>query len=182
MESSYVFPGQRIPDEYNQLLDLIPQSRESTKNIQIPQKWPIPLIRVLITVIDAATLLRLESIINLNSFVFSTSLMRLEVQNVSANLQICNVGESSLRETLKLTAIYSLSSLFNHSCEPNVGLRAPRPSNEVTWLTLRPVSEGEELLISYVPTDMDLHERRSALKSGYGFECNCPKCSIGQIY
>jgi SET domain-containing protein len=70
--------------------------------------------------------------------------------------------------------------MFNHSCEPNVGLRAPRPSNEVAWLTLNHVQEGEELLISYIPTDMAFLERQNALKSGYGFECGCPKCAAGR--
>jgi hypothetical protein len=41
--------------------------------------------------------------------------------------------------------------------------------------TLRPVSAGTELTVSYIDENDDYEERQKQLQD-YGFECTCAKC------
>jgi hypothetical protein len=45
--------------------------------------------------------------------------------------------------------------------------------------TLRPVAEGEELCISYVPRLAPRRERQQRLRAYYGFTCTCARCAAG---
>ncbi len=71
-------------------------------------------------------------------------------------------------------AVYLQGSAFNHSCIPsaefcNVG-------TSLTVRSLRRVRAGEEITVSYVPTTMNLKERRRCLEGQYKFVCACPRC------
>jgi hypothetical protein len=84
-------------------------------------------------------------------------------------------------------ALYQQGSKFNHECHPNVRF-LPSPRNRVEALAVlcnsRAVSEGQELLISYVDLDasdmQDAAARQALLLRNYGFYCSCPRC-VDQI-
>jgi len=79
-------------------------------------------------------------------------------------------------------AILPLTSrLLNHSCSPNAVLRytlsaSQKPQAEV--VTIREISEGEEVSIPYLDPAISYPERQSRLKEIYGFECSCKLCTI----
>lgn len=88
------------------------------------------------------------------------------------------------------TAVYAISSLINHSCEPSAdALLYAGASLEVRARTA--LSEGDEVTISYLgPTEAAVvsgtpdastsgpafAQRRAELAAGYGFECKCGRC------
>lgn len=78
---------------------------------------------------------------------------------------------------LKGAAVYSLLSAFNHSCEPNVTVTCVDGTHEIALTTARPVAQGEELNITYIPLrdGSTAKERREQLRS-YFFLCQCPRC------
>ena len=70
--------------------------------------------------------------------------------------------------------------LFNHSCEPNVGVSL-NARGGVEFCTLQPVEAGSELEISYVSgewIERPASERVAHLLATYGFECSCPRCRV----
>mmetsp|Transcript_26702 Transcript_26702/g.88703 ORF Transcript_26702/g.88703 Transcript_26702/m.88703 type:complete len:468 (+) Transcript_26702:42-1445(+) len=76
-------------------------------------------------------------------------------------------------------AVYSLISRFNHSCRPNVSKHFDT-EERLSLRTLREVSEGEELSFSYMRYSDLLRctaYRQKTLKAGWGFECNCRRCT-----
>lgn len=74
------------------------------------------------------------------------------------------------------SAVYLLGSMFNHSCEPNVEVTFPSNNSKAVFKAARDIQRNEELTISYVDQTMNVSARRRALKFGYGFNCQCPKC------
>eukprot|EP01133_Synstelium_polycarpum_P019113 gene19113-22891_t len=97
-------------------------------------------------------------------------------------------------------AVYLRLSLFNHSCFPNCstllesdddGPSTRRDStyqhgmyerdvNPLTFyiVTLRDIEPDTELLITYIPLDQKVKERRNQLKSLWLFDCNCDRCDF----
>lgn len=73
--------------------------------------------------------------------------------------------------------IYETFSYFNHSCSPNV---IHVIENNVMYLiSSRQINANEELCISYKNFTADDHtaERQQQLREGWGFQCNCVRCS-----
>ncbi|KAF9643244.1 SET domain-containing protein [Thelephora ganbajun] len=79
-------------------------------------------------------------------------------------------------------AILPLTSrLLNHSCSPNAVLRyilsaSEKPRAEV--VTIREISEGEEVSIPYLDPAISYPERQNRLKDTYGFDCSCKLCTV----
>lgn len=71
--------------------------------------------------------------------------------------------------------LYVDSSLFNHSCAPNVA-RVQRGIN-ADFYTLRPVEPGESLCIAYVDPRLDQGARCAECLSHYAFQCACTRCN-----
>ncbi|KAF5474007.1 hypothetical protein F2P56_005949 [Juglans regia] len=75
-------------------------------------------------------------------------------------------------------AVYMLPSFYNHDCDPNA---------HILWIenadarlkVLRDVEAGEELRICYIDASMDRDARQTLLSQGFGFHCNCFRCSSG---
>lgn len=44
----------------------------------------------------------------------------------------------------------------------------------------RPIAKGEEIFLTYVPTNNLREKRREQLQDGWDFKCECPKCSEGE--
>ncbi|KAI1290799.1 SET and MYND domain-containing protein 4 [Halotydeus destructor] len=82
------------------------------------------------------------------------------------------------------SAIHMTSSMFNHSCEPNV--HTYYVGSKVVHLARRPLAAGEEIFVSYgvnFATDK-LSERQDFLKNSYRFDCTCERCLVelsGQV-
>ncbi len=73
--------------------------------------------------------------------------------------------------------IYPISSLFNHSCSPN--LYKIRKGLEYQFYALRDIPKGTEVCHSYIDLDKTTNQRRQDLQNNYGFACLCPRCIKG---
>ncbi|RNF10176.1 hypothetical protein TraAM80_01754 [Trypanosoma rangeli] len=70
---------------------------------------------------------------------------------------------------------------FNHQCEPNVEVTITYNSLKGRFFlsarTVRPVREGEELFVNYMPGNtLPLSRLALAMKKRWGFECTCVRC------
>ncbi|KAF7493758.1 SET and MYND domain-containing protein 4 [Sarcoptes scabiei] len=74
------------------------------------------------------------------------------------------------------TGLYANLSLFNHSCDPNC--RIVFFGSKIIVKTIREISSGEEICISYGPTysTMNLYRRSKWLLQQYNFVCECQAC------
>lgn len=77
--------------------------------------------------------------------------------------------------TKKKNGIFPKSSMFNHSCDPNIcygtffGI--------LVMTTQKNISKGEELNISYIGnSSLCTAERQKILKRTWDFDCCCTKC------
>lgn len=77
-------------------------------------------------------------------------------------------------------SIFSVSSLYNHSCAPNLSIM--HIANWMFCKTNRKIEKGEQLFISYLGdyTDQPTEWRRDELKSLFQFECKCSKCTMNK--
>merc|ERR1712007_244309 len=76
-------------------------------------------------------------------------------------------------------ALHLVASAANHACDPNCSLQSGLPMPELRgWAVLqsvRPLRNGEELTIAYVPPGPS---RRSELKEQWLFDCRCGACDV----
>ncbi|TPP46170.1 SET domain family protein [Leishmania donovani] len=77
--------------------------------------------------------------------------------------------------------LFPEASYLNHSCEPNVELSITYNSIKNNFFlsarAVRPILEGEELFINYMPgNNLPLSRLALAMKKRWGFECSCVKC------
>ncbi|KAH9674076.1 Histone-lysine N-methyltransferase ATXR4 [Citrus sinensis] len=75
-------------------------------------------------------------------------------------------------------AIYMLPSFYNHDCDPNAHIMWI-DNADARLMALRDVEEGEELRICYIDASMARDARQAILTQGFGFQCNCLRCSSG---
>ena len=82
----------------------------------------------------------------------------------------------------RTTALFALSSFFNHSCRPNISPRFD--GAEVTWVAETDIQPEEECFISYRTIGMADDEPEAArdewLHWNYGFRCQ-ETCSCGRF-
>ena len=77
------------------------------------------------------------------------------------------------------SALYSVQSACNHSCDPNVESTFPFSNHTLVLVASRDVNEGEELFISYLDEcvlSRSRHSRRKILEENYLFFCKCSHC------
>ncbi|KAI9592249.1 MAS20 protein import receptor-domain-containing protein [Syncephalis fuscata] len=78
------------------------------------------------------------------------------------------------------SGLYLFSSHLTHSCEPNCAIRFVngKNGNELSLVALQPITEGEQLNITYVPAGEDNHysERQKTLAEQWRFQCSCARC------
>lgn len=75
-------------------------------------------------------------------------------------------------------AVYMLPSFYNHNCDPNTHIIWINNAN-ARLKALRDVEPDEELRICYIDASMDHEARQTLLYQGFGFICNCTRCSSG---
>lgn len=156
-------------------------------NQQHPQEWQNEVIVLATDPTPYSTISDLES--HCNSFVQLATILPDDVlpslepdlcrtlAEVSSHnaFGIRSGGED--REEYMGYSLYPSASYFNHSCEPNIGKQ--QIGRQWLFKASRPVSKNEQLCISYLggdEKDLSITERRSRLKSQWGFECMCQRC------
>lgn len=98
-------------------------------------------------------------------------MMHLCVQHVY--IVFCNSFQ-----TLITGGIFLLRNHLNHSCAPNI--LCSFYENKSVCITSRRIKEGDQLFISYGDGKFLLKprsERQKHLYNGFGFQCECEKCS-----
>lgn len=76
-----------------------------------------------------------------------------------------------------LMGIFTEVARINHSCRPNARLRFSENRLTMEVISYRPISAGEEILISYTPLTLPPSDRHQFLKQNYHFTCHCPLCA-----
>lgn len=99
-------------------------------------------------------------------FVGTISRLRLNAIKIEHGLALDDAG----------VALFSLASMFNHSCEPNAALDFAAGDALVSVVVRAPVPRGAELTIAYAANDGGLVARREYLAEAYGFVCACDRC------
>eukprot|EP00026_Physarum_polycephalum_P008497 Phypoly_transcript_08585.p1 GENE.Phypoly_transcript_08585~~Phypoly_transcript_08585.p1 ORF type:complete len:482 (+),score=27.99 Phypoly_transcript_08585:45-1490(+) len=76
--------------------------------------------------------------------------------------------------------LFTIHSCINHSCSPNAENRSTKEDRvtnaKVVLRALKPIKQGEELLITYIDETQSKANRQQELKAKYGFTCNCSRC------
>lgn len=71
-------------------------------------------------------------------------------------------------------AVYPTARFVNHSCAPNAVMSRAGATVQVTITTIKDISPGEEITMSYTPTNYSGKESRS---KDLPFECMCEICT-----
>ena len=77
-------------------------------------------------------------------------------------------------------ALDPLASLLNHSCDPNAFFFSE--AGELRFRSLRSLSAGDEITISYTDVTVDVGGRRAELESKYFFACSCMSKQSSNMY
>ncbi|KAL8459790.1 hypothetical protein ACS0TY_031638 [Phlomoides rotata] len=73
-------------------------------------------------------------------------------------------------------AMYMLPAFYNHDCDPNVNI-VWTENVDTKMVALRDIEEDEEMRICYLDASMGYEARQKFLYEGYGFKCNCSRCT-----
>jgi len=65
-----------------------------------------------------------------------------------------------------------------YSCGPNAGVQWDLAKLTLSLYALRPIREGEEILITYINPALPRATRVAILQRNYRFLCDCPGCDI----
>lgn len=79
------------------------------------------------------------------------------------------------------SALYKLQSCCNHSCAPNAEISFLHNNSTLSLVALTDITEGQEVLISYLDEcsrERSRHSRQKELRENYLFSCDCPKCRL----
>lgn len=91
-------------------------------------------------------------------------------------------GELISAESELIPETYETRFKFNHSCIPNAVSRSDVKGQSTRFVhALLPISEEEEITISYCPTWWPCEQRKKELSAKFGFECKCPACIDGSF-
>lgn len=86
-----------------------------------------------------------------------------------------SIRHANVQESLGIL-LDPFASMLNHSCDANVYFFVE--GNQLRFRTIRPISDGEELFISYTDPSYDVKSRGRELLINYSFECTCRRCNI----
>lgn len=91
------------------------------------------------------------------------------------NLQsfMSQIGKFNINQ--RSQQLYFITSLLNHSCEPNVHFEI-NDKNDCKMFARADISIGDELSITYINPLHNVEIRQKELKQKYGFDCRCRRC------
>jgi hypothetical protein len=89
-----------------------------------------------------------------------------------------NKGRNVIPEAPGGTAIYALSSMLNHSCDPNLDVVMSK-GGFVEFRAREDIPPHSELHITYLDSSHPFKVRQARLMQGYGFKCACRMCQTG---
>ncbi|KZV95804.1 SET domain-containing protein [Exidia glandulosa HHB12029] len=72
------------------------------------------------------------------------------------------------------------SRSFNHSCAPNavpLFVFSPGEPPRMEVVVVSSIQQGEEITIPYVDPALDVRTRQERLRTSYGFDCTCLRCT-----
>ncbi|CAN1239993.1 Histone-lysine N-methyltransferase ASHR1 [Linum grandiflorum] len=127
--------------------------------------------------IDEKQLLLYAQMANLVNLILQLPESEINIKEIAQNFSrlACNahtICDSELRPIG--TGLYPVISIINHSCLPNAVLVFE--GNSAVVRAVQPVSEADEVLISYIETAGSTVTRQKALKEQYFFTCGCLRC------
>lgn len=109
---------------------------------------------------------------SLNSITFWThSLGIAGVMKDSQNMTL----DTEEVEKVEVVGLFSIASIMNHSCQPNVFVGRPFRSQSVEFIAKESIMAGDELFRQYYDNE-DRKTRRTELYEQYYFWCNCSRC------
>ncbi|KAN0038389.1 hypothetical protein ACTA71_000564 [Dictyostelium dimigraforme] len=127
-------------------------------------------------------LIKLMCILECNSHDISFTIP----QSTKSSYEYCSIG----------IGLFYHSSMFNHSCCPNVckiieSKQHPQPiSNEKveysgnfathSMIAIKDIKKDEEISFNYIQITLSKVDRLKKLEFGYHFQCKCPSC-IGDV-
>ena len=102
---------------------------------------------------------------------------RKQIDSMPEMQNLRKVLPNSIKEAV-FTGLFRIQSSLNHSCANNVEIisGAANEAPGIHVISKRPITEGEELLTSYVDTSLNRQQRRGFLYQAYHFWCECPRC------
>lgn len=146
---------------------------------------PYPSLNTLYLVVNAY--LQLLAILPL-PLIHDTVLNRQSIESVLSrdignSFGIWSTSDSEEDPEMLGYGIWTLASFFNHSCAPNISKERQGRKWVFTAAPLRgdsAIKSGTELSITYIRGEEDtlrVEDRRRKLQYGWGFVCQCSKCS-----
>ncbi|KAF2088898.1 hypothetical protein K490DRAFT_55521 [Saccharata proteae CBS 121410] len=73
--------------------------------------------------------------------------------------------------------LFSMAAKLNHSCQPNVFVSGNQETKTVGWQVIRPINEGEELLVSYLAqSEREPIAVRADFLDNFYISCSCLAC------
>lgn len=86
---------------------------------------------------------------------------------------------SDIHSAERSSAVFTHICRLNHSCSPNLHCSWNAALGQQTVHALCDIESGAELTVSYLPTlEQPRAARRAALRTVFGFECECAACSL----
>ncbi|KAI8991252.1 hypothetical protein BDF20DRAFT_831308 [Mycotypha africana] len=93
------------------------------------------------------------------------------------NANAHGLGDEHGRNTDTALGLFPIGALFfNHGCNPNTAFIGTS-NGKLAFRTIRPVTGGEELVVSYDDIYADRDYRRATLLSTKHFWCKCKRCA-----
>ncbi|CCF56998.1 hypothetical protein KAFR_0B07000 [Kazachstania africana CBS 2517] len=86
---------------------------------------------------------------------------------------LCYIGKFNINQISN--QVYQLTSLANHSCEPNARYEIDSKL-ELKVYARRKIKPGEEIFLTYVNPLHGVNLRRRELRVNWGFLCKCSRC------
>ncbi|KAI1652353.1 SET domain-containing protein [Daldinia loculata] len=74
------------------------------------------------------------------------------------------------------SGVFVKASRFNHSCDPNCWYTTTSWTGHFICTPMRPIKEGEEITISYIPNQATREIRQALLRKSWKFICTCNRC------
>ncbi|KAF2870480.1 hypothetical protein BDV95DRAFT_629145 [Massariosphaeria phaeospora] len=90
--------------------------------------------------------------------------------------QLVPIFRSNAYNTDQAISLFPKVARINHSCRPNVGYAWSERLDKQVVTALRPIDQGEEIFVSYIPLLHSREDRQKRLDQ-YGFKCTCEVCA-----